>query len=264
MRESRQKTLTRRLPFFLIISILSLSTLFVLNAYAITTDNYVIDPLDTNNSVTHDSSTDSYNLSNQQVGDVGVGEGGMSSYDLRHGLLYPEGGEVQINFTYLPEGRYGPVNTNNQTNVVIEVRNVGAGQNSILFSQQVTTNSAGQYSNLVLTGIAPGSYDITAKGWANLRLLKSNFSLSAGNNNIDFSDGSTVSALAGDINNFTRTTLPYQSVEVGDNIVGAADYSTLVSNYQIPNERYDFDGYGGGAGAADYSRLVSNYGQVGQ
>ena len=46
-------------------------------------------------------------------------------------------------------------------------------------------------------------------------------------------------------------------------MVGAADYSALVSNYLVPNNRFDLDAYDGNAGAADYSRLVGNYGLQG-
>ncbi len=233
-------------------------------ARSITTDSYIIDPLNINNPNLNQSATDNYNIFNQQIGDPAAGPGETANYSIRHGHLYSEeSGAITINFTYIPEGRYGAVNTNDQTKVIIEIRNVGADENNILFSQETTTTVAGIYTGLSLTSITPGSYDISAKGWANLRIKKSNIVLIAGANTIDFTNGGASAAKAGDINTYVRTSVPVQTVEIGDNAIGAADYSALVSNYLTANERYDLDAYGGSAGAADYSRLISNYGLQG-
>jgi hypothetical protein len=236
----------------------------VKQAVAVSTSSYEITPENAQNSTERDDTTSSYQLLRQQIGDPAAGPGSTSSYELRHGHLYPEPDEVQLSFTFLPEGRYGLPNTNNQTQVTIEVRAVGAPESSILSSQTVTTDATGSYTSLILTSISPGTYDITAKGWATLRQKKSSISLVAGANTVDFSDGGTASAKAGDINTFGRSSSPAATTEVGDNQIGAADYSTLVGNYQLPSVRFDLDAYEGTAAAADYSRLVSNYGAVGE
>ena len=250
-------------PVFVLTAVI-LSSFFVQKVFAVSTPNYVMDPLNYSDSNLQQSGSPSYNIFNQQVGDPAAGPGATANYDLRHGHLYPEVlADVFLDFTYVPEGRYGAPSTNDQTEVIIEVRPVGGNENTILFSQEVTTNADGTYVGLSLLGISAGTYDVTAKGWANLRIKKSSVVLISGTNSIDFTDAGVNMSKAGDINTYVRTTVPFQTVEIGDNMVGAADYSALVSNYLVPNNRFDLDAYDGNAGAADYSRLVGNYGLQG-
>lgn len=209
------------------------------------------------------ASTD-YKIDCQQVGSLVGGESvDTSGNKIQHGFLCEQQDTI-LDFLFEPQGRYGPPNTNDQTKVTIEVRPVGGGVNSFIFSQEVTTNSNGTYSGLVLTGVSPGTYDITAKGWATLRIKKSNVTLSASTNFIDFTNSGSNKAKAGDIDLTDRSGVG--SSEKGDNEINAGDYSVLVGNYNLTGpsyDRYDLDQFDGGASAADYSILVFNYNLIG-
>lgn len=168
--------------------------------------------------------------------------------------------EMWFNLTYLPQGRYGDPLTNNQTRLTVEIRPPGGSANSILLSEQVVTNSQGYYPNLLILGLSPGNYDVTAKGWANLR-QKLNVDLNPGVNNLDFSQGYTQEALAGDVDNNSRS--GSGSLEQGNNEIEISDYSTIVGVYDQTNDRYDLDQFEDTASAPDYSLMVSNYGATG-
>jgi len=85
---------------------------------------------------------------------------------------------------------------NHGTGVYIEVRNVGAA--SHICRQFVVTDQYGRYNGLPLSGVSPGTYDIYAKGQSHLARGKGSVNISAGVNEIDFSDWHTVYLLGGD------------------------------------------------------------------
>ncbi|TSC91947.1 MAG: hypothetical protein CEN90_62 [Parcubacteria group bacterium Licking1014_17] len=169
-------------------------------------------------------------------------------------------GIVYLNFTFSPQGRWTGGGNNDASNVVVEVRPVDGNKDSIIFSEEVTTDNSGQYSSLLLDNVSPGTYDVSAKGWATLRKKEVTVILAEGNNTIDFTDTGADKALSGDLDSTTRV----GSAESGDNEISAADYSTLIGNYNTVQDRYDLDKYTDQLIAGpDYSILVSNYSQEG-
>ncbi len=226
--------------------------------------NYSIDKNNTQNSSAN-SASGNFQINCQQVGDTAVGTSASNNFHIIHGVICNRS-ITTINIKCLPSNRY-LVNGNNWSDhVIIEVRPVGGDINSIIFSQEVVTNNDGVYNGLTLSGVSPGVYDVTCKGWNTLRLKESNVTLTNGAL-IDFSHGGTRFALSGDIDNNNEGNRS-NSVELGDNEINAADYSILVTRFgNTPGpaeERYDLDAYGGNASAADYSILVFNYNNVGE
>lgn len=143
------------------------------------------------------------------IGDPFRGNSANPNYREEHGFFYPEQGNVLVNLKALPEMRV-PTTGNFDTHLTVEVRN--PGQTSPLFSKTVDTDTNGLYSNILLTGINPGTYDITAKGYSHLRDKEQNAVLVAGANNVDFSNNDTNYLLAGDVNGTN-----------GDNLVNSVD-----------------------------------------
>lgn len=178
--------------------------------------------------------------------------------------IFAQEQDSEFSFTFAPQGRVGPSQTNDDADVTIEVRPVGGAPNSFLYSEEVTTNTAGQVSNMLLVGVIPGiSYDVTAKGDATLRKKEENYFMNATGNVIDFTNAGSDKATAGDIDPTDRSSV--SSFEVGDNEINAADYSTLVTNYNINDQRFDLDRSNKfEVSAADYSILVSNYNELGE
>ncbi len=250
-----------KISFALVVLLFSTFEFFFV--FATSSTDYQVDPEITYPSNVQSSSTD-YKINCQQVGAITGGVSIDSSGNrITHGITC-DSTDVLLDFIFSPQGRYGMPLSNDQTKVTIEVRPVGGGANSFIFSQEVTTNPAGSFTGLVLTGVSPGNYDVTAKGWATLRIKKLNVSLVAGTNSIDFTNAGTNKAKAGDVDLTDRSGVG--SAEKGDNEINAADYSVLVGNYNLVGpmyDRYDLDQYGGGASAADYSLLVANYNLVG-
>jgi len=105
----------------------------------------------------------------------------------------------------------------------------------------VTTDESGGFT---LTGLAPGTYDIGVKNPHTLRNLKSDVTLAAGTNPIDFG-----TLLEGDAND--------------DNCVNILDFSLLATFFTpLFDERADFneDGY---VNISDFSLLAGNFGECG-
>lgn len=131
-----------------------------------------------------------------------------------------------VNVIAAPEKRV-PTTNNDDTRLEVEVRNVGSS--TALFRQTIRTSSGGYYSGLTLSGISPGTYDITAKGYSHLRRNMPSVALSEGTT-IDFSTGGTVKLLSGDVNSSS-----------GDNLVNGIDLTQIVNDLTSNTERYDLN-----------------------
>lgn len=134
-------------------------------------------------------------------------------------------GGFAINLIAIPEKRI-PASGNNGTLLTVEVRNTG--QTTPLFSETVVTGSGGTYTGMVIT-LAPGTYDITAKGYSHLRVKKTNQSLSNGLT-IDFTASGVSPLLSGDVNSTN-----------GDNKVNGIDLTQIVSGLTSYHVRYDLN-----------------------
>jgi len=232
---------------------------------ATSSTDFSVDPENEINSFGQNSNSSDFQVGCQQVGDLAIGESTDSGGTIiQHGFPCIPETDTILDFIFSPQGRYGTVLTNDQSRVTIEVRPTGGNENSFIFSQEVTTLADGSYTGLVLTGVSPGNYDITAKGWATLRIKKTNVTILSTLNNIDFTDTGTNRAVAGDIDVTNRSSVG--SAEQGDNEISAGDYPVLVGNYNLTGpsyDRIDLDQFDNSASAADYSILVSNYNLAG-
>ncbi len=225
---------------------------------AISSANYQIDPLNTGNAGGTEGGSANFNLDRQQIGDVTVDVSTSPSYRIHHGHLYPNRGDVIIDFTVIPEKRIPPTG-NNSTRVIIDVYAVG-GTIPLHSYSYYDTDSNGHYTGLVLTGTSPGIYDIAIKGYAHLRKRLNNVTLTSSGNNIDFTAGGTDKLLCGDV--YTNVTYPD-----GDNKVNAVDVTYLVSKWAVndtgvSDERADVD-ENGQVNSLDMTKTVNNYGVVG-
>jgi hypothetical protein len=146
-----------------------------------------------------------------------------------------------VSLAAVPEKR-SPSTNNDSTILTIEVRNQGS--TVPLETEQVTTTSAGTYSGLTLL-VAPGTYDVTAKGYSHLRRKKIAVTLTDGMT-IDFTDAGTNPLLSGDVNSTD-----------GDNKVNGIDLSLIVSGLRSSGARLDLN-HDGLVNGVDLTNAVSN------
>lgn len=132
---------------------------------------------------------------------------------------------VSINVIAIPEKRVPPTG-NNGTILTVEVRSPGL--TTPLLSQTITTGSGGTFSGLTLL-LDPGTYDLTAKGYSHLRMLKQSVAIAA-NVTVDFTDSGTSPLLCGDVNATT-----------GDNKVNGIDLTQIVGGLTTYFVRYDLN-----------------------
>jgi hypothetical protein len=105
----------------------------------------------------------------------------------------------------------------------------------------VTTDQWGQF---ILSGLAPGIYDIRVKNTHTLRSLRTGVTLDIGANGIDFG-----TLLEGDAND--------------DNYVNISDFSLLAAGFNPRHDaRADFN-QDGVVNINDFSLLAANFGQRG-
>lgn len=225
---------------------------------AISSTNYAIDPLNAGDSGGHNSQSANFELEQQQVGDVTVDSSSSPNYNLRHGHLYPDDAGVFLDFTVIPEKRI-PTMGNNSTRVILNVYNEGDTIPIQSYFYYDTDNN-GNYSNLELVDIMPGTYDIAIKGYAHLWKKISAVTLDAGINSVDFTGGGTDELLCGDV--YVNGTYPN-----GDNTVNAVDITYLVSKWAdidsgASDERADVD-ENSQVNSLDMAKAVNNYGVIG-
>lgn len=151
--------------------------------------------------------------------------------------------EITLSGSVSFEGRTG-----DQTNTV-DVTIYATGTDTIIGTfPDVATDSAGDFS-VVLTGVAPGTYDAAVKetGWLQEMLYSQ--TMSAGSNVLSFDQ-----LLAGDLDD--------------DNEVSFLDFSGLILSYELSDgdanylAAADFNG-NGTVDFLDFSGLVNNYGLFG-
>ena len=151
-----------------------------------------------------------------------------------------------INVIAIPEKRT-PTTGNNGTLLTVEVRNHGS--TTPLATTTVVTSSGGTLSGVSIP-LTNGTYDITAKGYSHLRVIKSNQSLSQ-NTTIDFTANATSPLLCGDVNGTS-----------GDNKVNGIDLTQIVSGLTTYDVRYDLN-RDGRVNGIDLTNAVSNLNQTG-
>lgn len=204
--------------------------------------NYRIDNPEAIGPASDQSTTPLYNLTSE-IGDTVVGQSESTIYRLRHGVTYEEAGAVNIDFIAIPEKR-SPLTGNNDSHVTVEVRAVGS--TVPLFSALVDTDVDGEYHGLLLTGISPGTYDVTAKAYSHLRRRLDGIALGDGVT-VDFSAAGTDPLLCGDVN-----------LVDGDNKVNSLDMTILVGQWFVNDERSDLN-QDGVVNSIDMTNMVTNF-----
>ncbi len=136
------------------------------------------------------------------------------------------GDAVPVDVVAIPEKRV-PSTGNNGTLLSIEVR--PEGSTDVLYSGVINTSSGGTYSDLQLTGINEGTYDVSAKGFSHLRRTLASLSVSSGMT-LDFTDNGDDPLLSGDVNSTD-----------GDNKVNGIDLTLIVNDLNGGQARYDLN-----------------------
>lgn len=228
---------SKLLPLFLMIGLLSSASL----VYASQSLNYRVDNPEAIGPSSTSSNSAQYNILSE-VGDTVVGQSDSALFSVRHGVTYEESGVLGIDLIVIPEKR-SPLVDNNDSHVTVEVR--ATGSTVPLFSALVDTDVDGEYHGL-LTGLAPGLYDVTAKAYSHLRRKLSNIAL-GDSVTVDFTAAGTDPVLCGDVN-----------LLLGDNKVNSLDMTILVGQWFVNDERSDLN-QDGIVNSIDMTNMVTNF-----
>ncbi len=137
------------------------------------------------------------------------------------------GASPQLNVIAIPEKRI-PTSGNDSTHLTVEVR--AQGSTTPIDSQTITTDANGVYHGLRLSNLTEGgTYDLTAKGYSHLRVLRANVVVMTGAT-VDFTAGGTAPLPSGDVNS-----------TAGDNKVNGIDLSLIVGGLLGSDERLDLN-----------------------
>jgi hypothetical protein len=164
------------------------------------------------------------------------------------GISVTSGSSFTFHLRAVPEKRVRLAGHDNSgTLLTVEVRDPGSL--TPLVSDSVVTSSGGTFSGFTVA-LAPGTYDITAKGYSHLRVKKSNVAL-AQDITVDFTNNGTSPLLCGDVNGAT-----------GDNKVNGIDLTQIVAGLTAYHVRYDVN-RDSVVNGLDLTNAVSNLNQLG-
>ena len=183
------------------------------------------------------------------IGEIGEGFQG-NKQDLGSGYPPMLGEEATLVIKAIPEKRKLPVGPGNlKTHLKLEISQNGTVS---FVSTADTDNATGEATYYIdLDNFRGGTYDLGAKGYSHLKLIKRNISLGKGNNYIDMTNGETIYLLAGDANGIE-----------GDNQVNSLDIGAVIGNYHTLAERTDFN-LEGETNSIDIGILIDNYHKTG-
>ena len=167
------------------------------------------------------------------VGEPIVSFASSTNFQLDQGKTWI-GGNPTITIRYVdPESRTGTAGTNDDVNFFITVRTSTNSDDVVLFTSEfATTSTDGSYSSQIeLTGIDSGTYDIGLKGGQHITRVLQDVPIVEGSNvplNFTTSDYAsttrgTVELLAGDVNG--DGSIPN---DLGDDVVNSVDISSLL------------------------------------
>ena len=167
------------------------------------------------------------------VGEPGIGISRSANYIFDHGTTWIDGNPT-VTITYaVPESRTGAVGTNDDVTFFITVRTANDSDDTILFTSDLATTTAdGSYTTQIeLTGISAGTYDIGIKGHQHITRVLQDVPIVSGNTALNFSTDDYASTtrgkevlLAGDVNGTGNT-----PTTLGDDVVNSVDISTLLT-----------------------------------
>ncbi len=231
-------------------------TIMPITIFAATSTNFLINTQNENAGRANSNSSLNYSLGCSEFGKIG--EGIVSSGLFSVSAALPcESPQIGISFRYAPEKRVQlpPPNLDMQ-NMQISVRTVGSPALTVpvAVSTVATNTDINGFSIYpVLITVAPGLYDIFIKSGAHLNQKFGTVNITGASTTIDFSQGLTKFAKAGDIN----------GSQFGDDEVNAIDISLTILNLGLPTYRADTN-QDGVVNALDIGILIANLNETGE
>jgi hypothetical protein len=239
--------------------IIFMSSTFALSSmvYAATSTNYGIGVQNESAGRSNINSSANYSLGCSEFGKIGEGMVASALYSISAALSC-DTPLIGLNFRYAPEKRVQvPVPPNLDMNdMQISVRAIGspALTTPIAVSNVATSTDVNGYSTApVILNVAPGNYDIFIKSGAHLNQKYGTVAITGASTTIDFTQGLTAYARAGDIN----------GSQFGDDEVNAIDISLTVLNLGLNTYRPDTN-QDGLVNALDIGILLANLNEIGE
>lgn len=170
-----------------------------------------------------------------EIGHPGVGSSTSTNYIYDHGMFWVDGGGLTATIQWaVPQLRVGAAETNDDVTFYIAVHTSAEDGAAALFTQSALATTAvdGTYvTQIPLTGITAGTYDVTIKGHQHLTKKLNDIALTSGNTVLNFTQADNSSTkdsgvlLAGDVSN--AGTSP---ATLGDDVVNSVDISLLLDD----------------------------------
>ncbi len=223
---------------------------------AATSTNYLLNVQNESAGRSNSNNSTNFSLGCSEFGKIGEGIVSSGLFSISAALPC-ESPMVGINFRYAPEKRVPiPAPNLDMQNMQISVRTVGSAPFTIpvAVSNVVTDTDINGFSILpaILT-VAPGLYDIFIKSGAHLNQKYGTVTITGASTTIDFSQGLTAFARAGDVN----------GSQFGDDEVNAIDISLTILNLGLPTYRTDTN-QDGTVNALDIGILIANLNEIGE
>jgi hypothetical protein len=236
-----------------IISIIVLTTSF---SFSATSTNYGIGLGGTNSGSSIQNTSSNFSVGCSEFGRIGEGIITSGSYSISAALPC-ELNPIGINFRFAPEKRVqlSPPNLS-MKDMQISLRSVGSEPFSVplAVSSVATSTDVNGYSIAPVTvTVTPGSYDVFIKSSAHLNQKYGTINYTGAATTIDFTQGLTQYAKAGDVN----------GSQFGDDEVNALDISVTIANLSLSTYRPDTN-QDGTVNALDIGILIANLGETGE
>lgn len=223
---------------------------------AATSTNYLLNVQNENAGASNNNNSLNYSVDCSEFGKIGEGIISSGSYSISANLPC-EKSPIGINFRFAPEKRVQiPPPNLDMKDMQISFRTVGSPAFSVpvAVSSVATSTDVNGYSIAPVTITAsPGTYDVFIKSGAHLNQKFGTINYTGASTTIDFTQGLTKFAKAGDVN----------GSQFGDDEVNALDISVTIaalggSSYR-PDTNQDTE-----VNALDIGILLFNLNQVGE
>lgn len=234
-----------------LLSLLSFNTVI-----AATSTNYLINVQRENAGASNNNNSLNYSVDCSEFGKIGEGIISSGSYSISANLPC-EKSPIGINFRFAPEKRVQiPPPNLDMKDMQISFRTIGSSPFSvpIAVSTVATSTDVDGYSTEPVTiTAAPGTYDVFIKSGAHLNQKFGIINYTGASTTIDFTQGLTKFAKAGDVN----------GSQFGDDEVNALDISITLLNLGLATYRPDTN-QDSEVNALDIGILLFNLNQIGE
>jgi hypothetical protein len=224
--------------------------------YAATSTNFNINVQNENSGASNLNSSTNFSIGCSEFGKMGEGVIASALYSITSNLPC-EIPSIGINFRFAPEKRVPiPAPNLDMKDMRISLRTIGSPANStpLTISNVVSDTDVNGFSiTPALINISPGSYDIFIKSAAHLNQKYGTVNITGASTTVDFTQGLTQYAKAGDVN----------GTQFGDDKINSLDISVTIANLGLATYRPDTnqDGY---VNALDIGILLANLNQIGE